>query len=38
MVEIESCFLQLTISTIRRICTRYNTLGIAPNLNTMFGK
>ena len=33
MVEIESCFLQLPISTIHRNC-----IGIAPNLNPLFLK
>ena len=36
MVEIESCFLQLSISTIQRNCTRCNTQGIAPDLNLFF--
>ena len=33
MVEIESYFLQLSISTINSNCTQWNTLGIAPDPN-----
>ena len=36
MVEIESCFLQLSISIIDSNCTRCNTLGIAPDPNPFF--
>ena len=31
MIEIESCFLQLSISTIHRNCVRYNILGIVSD-------
>ena len=36
MVEIESCFFQLSISTIHCYCIKCNTLDIAPDLNSIF--